>query len=172
MKLILILFTMKKLINNLSVQTYNHNQVELINTESLMDLPGSANTDINFQHNVLSANTDTNFQPNVLPNSLDVEVQTKSLWKLFKISLKKIICINSSDIDRTPQVENMMNNLNPSQEIIAKVYDIMDSLNFGLAISQPNAIFDHAFLDGVDQYFISYSNTLLSVNPELINCFL
>ena len=135
-----------------------------------MDLPESSYTD--FQPNVLSANTDTNFQPNVLPNSLDVEVQTKSLWKLFKISLKKLFCINSSDIDRTPQVENMMNNLNPSQEIIAKVYDIMDDLNYGIAFSQPNAIFDYAFLDGVHQYFISYSDTLLSVNPELINCFI
>ena len=173
--------------NNLSVQTFNQVGVQteslsLINTDSIIDLPES-----------------TYIQTNVLPDNFHAEVQTKSLWKLFKKSLKKFFCLNSSDI--TPQdvrVENMINNLEPSQDIptndviseinvqgsveasisesnileLAKVYDIMDDFNFGLAMSQTNAIFDHKLIDGIHQYFICYSDTLLSVNPDLINYFL
>jgi hypothetical protein len=173
--------------NHLSVQTFNQVRVQteslsIINTDSIIDLPESAY-----------------IQTNVLPNNYHAEVQTKSLWKLFKKSLKKIFCLNSSDI--TPQdvrVENMINNLEPSQDIpannvisesnvqelveasnsdsnileLAKVYDIMNDFDFGHAISQTNAIFDHYFIDGIHQYFIIYSDTFLSVNPDLINCFL
>jgi hypothetical protein len=165
----------------LSVWTYNQvrvetNSITIFNTDSLMDLPESANTDI---------------QSNVLPDSSYAEVQTKSLCKLFKITLKKIFCINSSDMDNTPQnviEENMMNNLDPSQnitanelmsessessvQILAKVYDLMDEFSFGQAFSQPNAVFDHKLIDGIHQYFICYSDTLLSVNPDLINPFI
>src|ERR1700735_2956137 len=103
MNLIFILFTMRNLKNCLSVQTYNQVRAQTesftnFNTESLIDLPDSAYID-------------TNIQSNVLPDSLHVgaEVQTKSIWKLFKINLKKLFCINSSGVDITPQdviVEN------------------------------------------------------------------
>jgi hypothetical protein len=199
----LILFTMKNFNNDLSVQTYNQvglqtESITIFNTQSLIDLPESANIG-------------TDVQSNVLPDSLHVDavVQNKSLWKLIKISLKKIICINSSDIDRTPQdvIEgNTMNNLDPSQNIpanavisessesnvqelveasnhiselsesnvqeLVNVYDIMDNFSFGLAYSQPNAIFDHKFIEGIHHYFICYSDTILSVNPDLINYFI
>jgi hypothetical protein len=176
---------MRKLSVCLSVQTYNQVRAQtesltIFNTESLIDLPDSANID-------------TDIQSNVLPDSLyvDAEVQTKSLWKLFKINLKKLFCINSSDIDNTPQdviVENTMNNLDPSQNIpanelisessesniqeLAEVYDLMDEFNFGLAISQQNAVFDHKLIEGIHQYFIYISDTVLSVNPDLINYFI
>lgn len=158
--------------NHLSVQTFNQVGVQslsLINSDSIIDLPESAY-----------------IQTNGVPANFHAEVQTKSLWKLFKKSLKKFFCLNSSDI--TPQdvrVENMINNLEPSQDIpangvisesnvqeLAKVYDIMDNFNFGQAFSQTNAIFDHKLIDGIHQYFICYSDILLSVNPDLINPFL
>lgn len=170
---------MKNFNNILSVCTFK--QVEeqtrsLINSNSVIDLPESSY-----------------IQTNVLPNNLHAEVQTKSLWKLFKLSLKKTFCLNSSDM--TPQnvrVENVSQNI-PTNEVIsdsniqelveasisesniqnlAKVYDIMDEFNFGLAFSQANAIFDCKFIDGIHQYFICISDTLLSVNPELINYFI
>lgn len=185
MNLILILFTMKNLIKyfnkDLFVQTYNQvgvqaDSVTIFNTESLVDIPESGNIG-------------TVIQSNVLPDSLHAEVHTNFLWKLIKKSLKKIICMNSSD--RTPQDViggNTMNNLDPSQNIPAnteisessvsnaqelalKVYDIMDEFNFGIAFSQPNAIFDHKIIEGIHQYFICYSDTLLSVSPDLINFF-
>jgi hypothetical protein len=168
-----------------SVQTYNQvrahtESLTIFNTDSLIDLPDSTYID-------------TDIQSNVLPNSfyVDAEVQTKSLWKLFKIKIKKLFCINSSGIDITPQdviVENTMNNLEPSQNIpanelisessesniqeLAEVYDLMDEFNFGLAISQQNAVFDHKLIEGIHQYFIYYSDIVLSVNPDLINYFI
>jgi len=171
---------MKNLNNNLSVQTYNQlgahtESLTIFNTDSIIDLPESANIDI---------------QSNVLPDSLhvDAEVQTKSLWKLFKKSLKKLFCINSSDTSQNIPVNDVISESSESNvqelveasdhisefnvQVLAKVYDIMDDFNFGLAISQPNAIFDHKLIDGIHQYFICYSDTLLSVNPDLINYFI
>ena len=182
MNLILILFTMNNFNNDLSVQIYNPVSVQtesltVFNTESLIDI--SESVDIG-----------TDIQSNVLPDSLhvDAEVQTKSLWKLFKKSLKKLFCINSSDI--TPQeviVRNNVNNLDPSQNTptndvisessesivqeLVEAYDIMDNLSYGIAFSQPNAIFNHNIIDGIHQYFICYSDITLSVNPDLINFF-
>jgi hypothetical protein len=108
------------------------------------------------------------------------EVQTKSLCKFLKKTkclnkiLKKTICMDSSDIEG-----NTMNNLDPSQnipananEVLGKVFDIMDDLNFGLAFSQPNAIFDHLFTNGIHEYFIKYSDIILSVNPDLISTYI
>jgi hypothetical protein len=175
MNLIFILFTMRNFKNFLSVQTYNQVRAEtesltIFNTDSLIDLPESTYID-----------TDSVIQSNVLPDGLYVgaEVQTKSLWKLFKINLKKLFCINSSGTDITPQdviVENAMNNLDPSQNIpaneLAEVYDLMDEFSFGLAISQQNAEFVHKLIEGIHQYFIIYSDTVLSVNPDLINHFI
>jgi|HubBroStandDraft_2_1064218.scaffolds.fasta_scaffold43828_3 hypothetical protein len=178
---------MRNLKNCLSVPTNNQVQVRaqtesftIFNTDSLIDLPDSTYIDNDIQSNVL---------PNV--NIVHAEVQTKSLWKLFKINLKKLFCINSSGNDITPQdvtVANMVNNLDPSQnnstndlisessesniQEIAKSYDLKDEFNFGLAISEQNAVFDHKFIEGIDQYFISYNDIVLSVDPDLITLFI
>jgi hypothetical protein len=225
MNLILILFTMENFNNDssdLSVQTYSQVSVQsessaYFNPESFLALQGSSSTDTDFQPNVLpnnlqdSSSTDTDFQPNVLPNNLhvDAEVQTKSLWKLFKQSLNKLFCHNSSDIDRTPQdvvLENTMNNLDPSQNIPAnevisrssesnlqnvvdnevisrssesnlqnvvdRFYDIMDDFSFAQAINHPESLFDYTLIDSVYQYVIYINNTILTVNPDIINPFL
>lgn len=177
----LILFTMNNFNNNLSV--VKSEATTRFNTESIIDLPESSYTNAD-------ANANANFQTNVLPDGyhVDAEVQTKSFWKLFKKSLKKYFCINDSDI--TPQdvrVENMINNLDPSQNIpvnnvISELsesnvqeltkYNIMDEFSFGQAFSQTGATFHHTFVDGINQYFIAYSDTLFSVNPDLINYFI
>ena len=167
---------MKNLKNKLSLQQYNPE--ERFNTSSIVDLQDSANT---------------HSQPDLLPNNfhVDAEVQTKTLWKLFKNSLKNLFCINSSDIDRTPQdvrVENMVNNLEAPQNIqanevinessesnvqeIAKGFDITDNFKFGQAISQENAVFDHKLIDSINHYYITYGDTVLSVCPELIEYFI
>jgi hypothetical protein len=171
----LILFTMKNLKKNLSLQQYN--QEERFNTSSILDLQDPANT---------------HSQPNLLPNNfhVDAEVQTKTLWKLFKNSLKNLFCINSSDIDRTSQdvrVENMVNNLEASQNIqanevinessesnvqeIAKGFDITDKLKLNQILDKKNAIFDHNFIDGIEHIYVKYGDTVLSVCPDLVEYF-
>lgn len=155
----LILFTMNN--NNLSV--VSSEAVTRLNTESLMDLPESSYVDAIADAN---ANAIANIQTNDLPQAhhVDAEVQTKSLsfWKLIKKSLKKIICIDDSAI--TPQDVRV--------EELTQTYDIMDNNQYGQAFSQTGATFDHAFVDGIHQYFIMYSDIILTVNPELINPFL
>jgi len=146
-----ILFTMNNPNNNLSVQIYNQvgESLTIFNTNSILDLPESSYAA-------------TNIQTNVLPDGshVDAKVQTKSLWKLFKKTLKKLICINDSDI--TPQ--DVINESN--------VQELVEAYDIGQAFSQTNAIFDYKFIDGIHQYFISYSDTILSVNPDLINYFI
>jgi hypothetical protein len=182
--------------NNLSVQTYNEVGVQtesltIFNTESTIDLPESTYVD-------------TNIQTNVLPDGshVNAEVQTKSLWKLFKKTLKNLFCINDSDISANDVINesdipanDVINESDISandvisdsdisandvisessesgaQELL-RTYDIMDDLDFAEAISQTKAILEHILMDGIDQYFISYSDTILSVNPDLINLFL
>jgi len=145
----LILFTMNNFNNNLSV--VRSEATTRLNTQSIIDLPHSS---------YVNANAD--IQTNVFPQAYHAEVQTKSFWKLFKKSLKKFFCINNSDI--TPQdvrVENVINHLVPSQNIPVNE-----------AFSQTDATFGHSLIDGVNQYFICYGDTFLSVNPDLISNFL
>jgi hypothetical protein len=158
----LILFTMNNLNNNLSV--VKSEATTRFNTQSIIDLPQSSFANAN-------ANANANFQTNVLPegNLVDAEVQAKSFWKLFKNSLKKFFCINDSDIP----VNDVISELSESNvQELTNTYNIMDEFNYGQAFSQTDATFYHVLIDGINQYYICYSDTFLSVNPDLINNFI
>ena len=127
------------------------------NTESIIDLP---------QSSYANANAIANFQTNVLPQAhhVNAQVQAKSsFWKLFKKnSLKKLFCIDCSTI--TPQDVRV--------EELTQSYDIMDSFDYGQAFSQAGATFNHALVDGINQYYIIFGETIYSVNPDLITLFI
>jgi hypothetical protein len=55
---------------------------------------------------------------------------------------------------------------------LIEVYDLMNSSSFGQAFSQPNAIFDHIEINSIHHYFIFINDLILSVNPDLITCFI
>jgi hypothetical protein len=93
-----------KFFKHLTVQTHNQvgaqtgasGSLQMFNTESLTNIPESANIDSDIQSNYLPYQSNVGAQSDSLPNILDAEVQTKSLWKLFKKGLKKFFCIELS----------------------------------------------------------------------------
>ena len=195
-----------KFFKHLTVQTHNQvgaqtgasGSLQMFNTESLTNIPESANIDSDIQSNYLPYQSNVGAQSDSLPNILDAEVQTKSLWKLFKKGLKKFFCIElSQDNASSNQIaeSNLQDNASSiyesaescvqdnassiydsaeSLQQIAQNYDIMDSSSFAEAVNQASSTFsfDYISLNGIDTYVLIISNNILSVNPDLITPFL
>ena len=180
-----------KFFKHLTVQTHNQvgaqtgasGSLQMFNTESLTNIPESANIDSDIQSNYLPYQSNVGAQSDSLPNILDAEVQTKSLWKLFKKGLKKFFCIElSQDNASSNQIaeSNVQDNASSiydsaeSLQQIAQNYDIMDSSSFAEAVNQASSTFsfDYISLNGIDTYVLIISNNILSVNPDLITPFL
>lgn len=78
---------------------------------------------------------------------------------------------SDSNIQNLVEVSDLIyENSESNLEIIT--YDIMDYYNYGLTISQSNAIFDHIEVNSIHHYFIIINDLFYSVDPELINCFI
>ena len=78
-----------------------------------------------------------------------------------------------TNIQEMVEVSDMIyENSESNVQGLVHCYDIMDEYSYGQAISQPNAIFDHIEVNSIHQYYIYISDIILSVNPDLINCFI
>jgi hypothetical protein len=78
--------------NQVGAQTGSSESLQMFNTESLTNLPESANIDSRMESDYVPYHYHVGAKSDGLPNILDAEVQTKSLWKLFKKGLKKFFC--------------------------------------------------------------------------------
>lgn len=79
---------------------------------------------------------------------------------------------SESNIQELVEVSDLIYDNSESVQELVSLYDIMDYTQYGHAISQPNAIFDHIFFNNIHQYFIFINDIILSVNPDLITPFI
>ena len=184
--------------NQVGAQTGSSESLQMFNTESLTNLPESANIDSRMESDYVPYHYHVGAKSDGLPNILDAKVQTKSLWKLFKKGLKKFFCNepsqdnafsnqiaesnvqdNASSIYESAEscVQDNASSIYESAESllqIAQNYDIMDSLSYAEAVNQASStyIFDYMTLNGIDTYVLIINNFIYSVNPDLITPFL
>ena len=117
--------------NQVGAQTGSSESLQMFNTESLTNLPESANIDYRMESDYVPYHYHVGAKSDGLPNILDAKVQTKSLWKLFKKGLKKFFCNEpSQDNAFSNQIaeSNVQDNASSNQIAESNVQDNASSI--------------------------------------------